>query len=163
MGVAAGGDGVQKGVYEEKESARPFALRAMRYSLFLSTAKRCGLRVCVSARAKKENRVDGREGYREGKQRGKADARLWGLDGRDESHPPHTFDFHPLLSARPPTVDVASPKSDSDCKLAPGRNAHLSRICLSVFRFFFFFFFKVLYDDITFILKNAKNEYILNY
>jgi len=56
---------------------------AMRYLLFLSAAKYCGLRVCVSARGTtEENREDGERGIEKGKRSEEELAQFRGLEQR---------------------------------------------------------------------------------
>jgi len=55
----------------------------MRYLLFLSAAKYCGLRVCVSARGTtEENREDGERGIEKGKRSEEELAQFRGLEQR---------------------------------------------------------------------------------
>lgn len=93
------------GLRREEES--PASLSEI-YSLFLSTAKRCRLRVCVSARAKKENRENGERSIRRGRNEEKRTRGLRGLDERDESLIPRI----PLTSIRffPPDHQPLRPR-----------------------------------------------------
>lgn len=109
----------------------------MRYLLFLSAAKYCGLRGCVSARgATEENsEKDGERAAGKEKEAWKSWRSFGGLEQSDEPHSPRIFlRLHPLFfppDHQPPGVVLSKSNCDPYCEFVPGRNARSFRMYLA--------------------------------